>query len=332
MMHPDNLPLRSAGQRALALLLRVVHFPLLRLVWTLLLFFAVYGLLGRVAPSVARLTNLSLGGSLRNALLATGVLWASVHLLEGKSLGEAVGLSWARAAGFFRGFLLGAALLTLTVGLLALAGDYHVDGLGAGATVRAVGSAAVLLFFAAVFEEVIARGIFFRLLEQGLGTWAALAVSAGLFGLGHRGNPGATALSAVALALEAGVLLGAAYAATRSLWLPIGLHTAWNLFEGPVYGAAVSGNALPSVLSARFVGPAWLTGGAFGPEAGLAALVLGCALGGAFLLLALRRGQVFTPRWLRRLLGGTPRLPAVTPRPPVAPEPRAEPPLAGHTS
>jgi hypothetical protein len=84
------------------------------------------------------------------------------------------------------------------------------------------------------------------------------------------------------------------------------MHTAWNLFEGPVYGAAVSGNDLPSVLHARFPGPDWLTGGAFGPEAGVPTLVLGTALGVAFLVVAVRRGQVFTPRWLLRLLGRTP--------------------------
>jgi uncharacterized protein len=318
-MHPDCLPVRTRRQRALALLLRVVHAPLLRLCWTLALLAGATVLLARLAPSLARLNNLTLGGALRNAVLCTGVLWASVHLFEGKSLGEAVGLSLGRASGFLWGFLLGAALLSLTVGALALVGDYRVDGFGPGATVRAFASATLLFFVAAVFEEVLARGILFRLLEQGLGTWVALVLSAAAFGLGHRGNPGATALSTVALALEAGVLLGAAYVATRSLWLPIGLHTAWNVFEGPVYGAAVSGNALPSVLSARFVGAEWLTGGAFGPEAGLAALLWGCSLGGAFLLLAVRRGQIFTPRWLRRLLRRRPPLPAATPPPPVAP-------------
>jgi uncharacterized protein len=224
--------------------------------------------------------------------------------------------------GLARGFLLGAALLTAVTAVLWLAGCYQVVGFGAGATPSALLHAVALCFCIGVFEEVFARGILFRLLEQGLGTWAALLLSAVLFGLGHLPNPGATVLSSLAIALEAGVLLAAVYVATRSLWVPIGLHTAWNLFEGPVYGARVSGLTLPSVLSANFPGPVWLTGGAFGPEAGVAALLLGSGLGVAFLGLAVRRHKLYTPRWLRGLFH---RGPAQAPQP--LPQTPALPPL-----
>jgi uncharacterized protein len=303
-MHPDYLPTPTAQQRFTGRVVQVLHFPLLRLLWTLLLLGSAVWALSRLLPSVGRLDNLGLGGALRNALLSTAVLWASVRLFEGKRVAQAVGLSLGGAPGRLAlGFLLGAGLLSAVTLVLYLSGSYTVEGFGAGANARALGHAALLFFLAAVFEEVLARGILFRLLEQGLGTFAALALSALAFGFSHAGNPGATTLASVAIALEAGVLLAAAYVATRSLWLPIGLHTAWNLFEGPVYGSPVSGNALPSVLQAHFPGPVWLTGGAFGPEAGLPALVLGTALGLVFLLLAWRRGQFFTPRWLGRLLG-----------------------------
>jgi membrane protease YdiL (CAAX protease family) len=298
MMHPDHLPRRTALSRAL----QVLHFPLLRLVWTLALLGVVGGALFLLAPSLLRRDNVTVFGALRNAAVVGFTLWASLLLFEGKTLASAVGLTLVDApARFFRGFLLGVGLLTAVTGTLFVARAYQVQGLGQGATVAILGNALVMFFFVAVFEEVLFRGIVFRLLEQGLGTWVALALSALLFGFIHFGNPGATNLSAVAIALEAGVLLAAAYVATRSLWLPIGLHTAWNLFEGPVYGAPVSGVDLPSLVNARFVGPAWLTGGDFGPEAGLPAVVLGGALGVCFLVLAARRGQLFTPRWLRRL-------------------------------
>jgi membrane protease YdiL (CAAX protease family) len=299
VMHPDHLPPRTALSRVL----RVLHFPLLRLLWTLVLLALVTGTLFLLAPSLLRRDNVTPFGSLRNALVVSFTLWASVHLFEGKTLARALGLSLSGALPrFFRGFLMGAGLLTAVTGVLWLCGSYRLVGLGAGAGVRALGTALLLFFFVAVFEEVLFRGIFFRLLEEGLGTWAALALSALLFGFIHFGNPGATTLSAFAIALEAGVLLGAAYVATRSLWGPIGLHTAWNVFEGPVYGTRVSGVELPSLLDAHLVGPAWLTGGDFGPEAGLPAVVVGGALGILFLVLAARRGQLFTPHWLRRLL------------------------------
>jgi uncharacterized protein len=307
-MHPDFLPPPTALKRVV----RVLDFPLLRLLWTLVLLFLVGGAFFLLFPALARRDNVALLGATRNALLVTFTLWASVTLFEGKTLASAVGLALPDAPSRFgRGFLVGAGLLTAVMGTLWLCGAYHVLGLGAGATLSALGHAALLCLAIAVFEEVLFRGVVFRLFEQGLGTWAAVAVSALLFGFVHFANPGATTLSALAIALEAGVLVAAAYVATRSLWVSIGLHTAWNYFEGPVYGARVSGLSLPSVLDARLDGPTWLTGGAFGPEAGLPATVWGAALGGAFLVLAFRRGQLFTPRWLSRLLrrapaGGSP--------------------------
>ncbi|MGO9831841.1 MAG: lysostaphin resistance A-like protein [Myxococcaceae bacterium] len=301
-MHPDHLPTSTGAQRAGRLAVRVLLSPLLRLVWTVLGLVAVQWTLERLVPSIGRLPNVTLAGAAKNALVASVVLWASVRLLEGKGL-DRVGLSSKGALqAFASGYLLGALLLGAVMATLFAAGGYRVVGLGAGANARDVGHAALLFFLVGIFEEVLARGILFRLLEQGLGTVVALLASAFLFGFGHSHNPGATTLSSVAIALEAGVLLAAAYVATRSLWLPIGLHAAWDFFEGPVYGAPVSGVALPSVLQARFPGPAWLTGGAFGAEAGLPAIFLGTALGLVFLLLALRRGRLFTPRFLARLL------------------------------
>ena len=64
-------------------------------------------------------------------------------------------------------------------------------------------------------------------------------------------------------------LLALAYVRTNSLWLPIGLHFGWNLFEGPVFGFPVSGIATPVLIEQRVQGPDIWTGGAFGPEAGL---------------------------------------------------------------
>jgi hypothetical protein len=70
-----------------------------------------------------------------------------------------------------------------------------------------------------------------------------------------------------------GVFLAFAYLRTRSLWLPIGLHLGWNFFEGAVFGYPVSGmNLSPNLLVQEARGPAWITGGTFGPEAGLVLL------------------------------------------------------------
>ncbi|HXX30975.1 MAG TPA: CPBP family intramembrane glutamic endopeptidase [Myxococcaceae bacterium] len=310
-MHPDHLPARSPGQRALALAVRVVEFPLLRLVWTVLLFGGATWLFVRLFPVLGRMPNSTLGGSFRRAALATLAAWAVVRLLEGKSLAAALGLWPARAPrGLARGFLLGAGLVTAAVAWVALAGDYQVTGRGDGSDLRSLADLFLLFTCVAVAEEVLARGVLLRLFEQALGTWAALGLSALLFGFGHLGNPGATVFSSVAIAVEGGILLGAAYVASRSLWLPIGMHIGWNFFEGPVLGARVSGNWVPSLVAARFTGSPWLTGGPFGPEAGIPVLVLGTGLGAAAMVVAVRHGQVFTPRWMTRLLARMHRPPA----------------------
>jgi hypothetical protein len=76
----------------------------------------------------------------------------------------------------------------------------------------------------AFVEEIVVRGVVFRITEERLGTWAALAVSVVLFALLHLAGPGATVTSTVVVGAEGGVLLSAAYVLTRRLWLPNGIH------------------------------------------------------------------------------------------------------------
>jgi uncharacterized protein len=194
------------------------------------------------------------------------------------------------------GMLLGALLLALTIGVLAVLGVYQVTGSNGWAPVIATVPAFIL---AAVLEEVVMRGIVFRILEQWLGSWIALACSAALFGLLHLLNPGATLLNAGAIMLEAGVMLAAAYMLTRRLWLCIGIHFAWNFTQGGIFSAAVSGGVTTGLLQARFVGPQWLTGGAFGAEASVVAVVVCGAAGVLLLLAAIRRGHVIAYRAAR---------------------------------
>ena len=188
---------------------------------------------------------------------------------------------------------LGALMFSLVVLELALGGHYRVTGIHATWDL----AIAVLLFgTGAVFEELLFRGALFRLVEEWAGTWIALAVSGLLFGAAHAFNPGATWVSVIAIALEAGVLLGSAFAVTKNLWLPIGLHFAWNFFEGPVYGTQVSGRTLlPSLLTAHLTGPAWLTGGAFGPEAGIPAVATSLIVSAALLAYASRHALIVSP-------------------------------------
>ena len=144
-----------------------------------------------------------------------------------------------------------------------------------------------LLAAAAATEELLFRGFVFRRLLDGLGTWPAQLIIAALFVLTHsdalRGL-GPLAFLAGANIFLASILFGLAYLRTRSLAMPLGLHLAANLTQGPVLGFGVSGNEGASLLIPVPSGsPDWLSGGKFGLEASVPGLVCVVAL-----LLALR--------------------------------------------
>lgn len=295
-----------------------------RVLWTVLLFIGINAFLDWLNIARAGRPG-SVTWVYRNAVVAFGVFWFSVRLLEGKRLREA-GLDPRHApVQLAEGFALGAALVSTIVGALALVGAYRIDGLwpieAGSSRLGWFGFTVVGLFLVGFAEELRNRGILFRLLEQNLGTWIAVALSALAFGFAHWKNPGATLWSSLAIALEGGVLLAALYAATRSLWIPIGIHWAWNLFEGPIFGAAVSGNSVGALARGVLTGPLWLTGGAFGPEAGLPSLVVGATLGALALVWMVRRGEVRPAPWMR---SRRPESPDVTPVEPGGP-PNAEP-------
>ena len=186
------------------------------------------------------------------------------------------------------GIVLGGAMFALVFALLAYRNLAHLGAfLGTDGVWIAVGGAIA----DAVGEEIVIRGVVFRLLEESFGTLIGLFVSGALFGLLHSFNHGASVLSDVAIALEAGIFLAAGYAATRSLWFPIGLHFGWNFTEGGVFGAAVSGGAHQGLYASTFTGDALWSGGAFGPEASVIAVGVSLVASAVFLGIAIARGN-----------------------------------------
>ena len=200
-----------------------------------------------------------------------------------------VELGFARALPLgLGGVLIGAILFSAVFATLWILGVASFHGLGK--TDRLAVALAVSLA-AAIGEEIVFRGVVYRLFEEGFGTLIAVLLSGVLFGLLHAGNPGATVASSTAIALEAGVLLASAYTLTRSLWLPIGLHFGWNFTEGGIFGTSVSGGTAGGLLNTRLVGPDALTGGQFGPEASLPAVGICFTAAVVMLVLAAQRGQ-----------------------------------------
>lgn len=195
------------------------------------------------------------------------------------------------------GIGIGTVLFSLMTGIVALLGGIEFLGLRGAGQIWTMQAIAIV---SGTIEETLFRGIVQRHMESMIGTWGSLAFTSGLFGLLHITNPDATWFSSLAIALEAGILLGAAFLLTRRLWLAIGIHAAWNFTQGWVFSVPVSGGeATLGLLITRRIGPEWLTGGDFGLEASAVAMVVATLAGVSLLAVAVRRGRVLPPMWRR---------------------------------
>ncbi len=196
------------------------------------------------------------------------------------------------------GLLIGAGLYTASVLVLMAMGVYKINGLNPWTLLLPAVSMAIS---SGVFEELLFRGVLFRSIETWFGTWAGLVVSSVAFGLVHLINPEATLEGAIFIAIEAGVLLAAAYILTRRLWLSMGFHMAWNYTQSAVFSGIVSGNeAADGLIQSTVKGPDILTGGKFGVESSIVALILCTSTGIALVILALKRGKFVPPIWKRQ--------------------------------
>jgi membrane protease YdiL (CAAX protease family) len=193
------------------------------------------------------------------------------------------------------GMVLGLVLFSCVMLVLRIGGVYHPAGRG---SYQQLGSGFLLAVMAGFLEEILFRGLLFRACSKLAGTWGALLLTSALFGAAHAANRGATVSSSLAIALEAGILLGAAYAATGRLWVPIGLHIGWNFTEGSVYGMTLSGNAMgEGLIRGSLSGPRILTGGEFGPEASVVAVIVCLAAAAYFLGRIVKSHRVESPIW-----------------------------------
>ncbi|GAA3503394.1 hypothetical protein GCM10019016_105040 [Streptomyces prasinosporus] len=184
------------------------------------------------------------------------------------------------------GFILVSALL------ITAFGGYSFTWAGDG-FMSVVRTAVVVQIGAAVTEELLFRGLALQAFEQLWGSRAAVVITSLFFGVVHLGAPGASAWSGVAIALEAGVLLGAAFLWRRNIWFVVGLHFAWNTTE-QLLGIPVSGHAPEGLFTVDVHGSALLTGGSFGLEASIVPVLMGVAIAVPMLVRAHRNGGIKT--------------------------------------
>ena len=193
------------------------------------------------------------------------------------------------------GFLSGVLLQSLFILFIYLGGTFSVVSINSASVMVKPFAFALTAGFVA---EIIFIGILFRLLEQQIGTAISLIAFIMLFGILHVNVKGATTISVGATAMQAGLLLPAAYVFSRNLWLPIFLHFGWDFAEPGIFGGINPSSSLTQgLLTSKIAGNSLLTGGPTGPQDSFSSLVLCLALGLMFLLLAKRKNNLKKPYW-----------------------------------
>jgi membrane protease YdiL (CAAX protease family) len=267
---PDEPRLRSGWRVLLHLLLMAVSLLVLTLPVALLM------LNEQVSAVLADDVRVVLGELLTVAAFAFAT-WVARRWLDHRSLRS---LGFQTDSRVLPDLLVGTAIPGLLMGSVYVFesaagwlsfGGWAWQSSSATAILRGLGLYFALFILTALGEELISRGYQLQNLIEGVGLPWGLFLSAVLFAAMHGANPGAGAASFVGI-MAAGYFLAYAWVRTGQLWLPIGLHLGWNFFEGVIFGFPVSGLGTFRLIEQHVTGPALVTGGEFGPEAGLVIL------------------------------------------------------------
>lgn len=214
-----------------------------------------------------------------SAIATAGAVMITHHIARSPFIAD---LGFHKPPGWQRhtlgGLILGPIVFAVVLGIQVLAGWTTVEP----GNIRLFGFfvAATGFAFVALSEELLCRGFLLTVLQKRYGTLPAVIGSSVLFGVLHATNPNATPV-AIVMVILAGFLFAVARLRSGALWLPIALHWSWNVAEGPLFGFPVSGTVSDGIFMLTTSGPDLITGGAFGPEAGLVGLIgLGVALAG----------------------------------------------------
>lgn len=208
------------------------------------------------------------------AAILLGWLWGKI--LEGlpfHALGAAFSNNWLKH--FILGLTAGALAILLASAIAFVFGGlkFNLNETAGSSAIRlTLGTSLLIFIVGAAAEEAIFRGFILQTFARAKLAWFAIALTSVFFAAGHLGNPSANAISTLNTAI-AGILFGAAYLKTRTLWFPFGLHLTWNWIQGAFLGIPVSGlrelTTAPLFVSIDR-GPVWLTGGSYGIEGGIA--------------------------------------------------------------
>jgi membrane protease YdiL (CAAX protease family) len=280
-----------------SVLLNILHFPLTRIILGMAVFIAVPALFNKWVLKPF------LGGIIPNESAEQIVRWTiSIFLViilyvvlfsiyERRRVSE-FALRYAGEENII-GFVVGGLLVGSIILVLLGSGSISFTILN---PVSIVFKPLILFILLALMEEVIFRGILYRITEQSLGTWIALLISAVLFGVIHITNDHADFLGILGASL-AGVMLGVLYTLSGRLWYPLAIHFGWNFFQY-FFGLPVSGvDDFQYFMDATRRGPEWFIGGGFGIENSLLTIILISGLSVFLLYRASIKGKIVRPYW-----------------------------------
>ncbi|MER5757841.1 CPBP family intramembrane glutamic endopeptidase [Streptomyces sp. NPDC002082] len=222
------------------------------------------------------------------AAAAVAVYWWVMHRVAGRPTPEIARHGAVREALLGGGIGLG--FILVPVLLLTACGGYSFSWAGRG-FIPVLWTTVMVQLGGSITEELLFRGLALQALEQMWGSRAAVVITSLFFGTAHLGAAEATLWSALAIAVEAGVLLGAAFLWRRSIWFVAGVHFTWNAAE-QLLGIPVSGHTPEGWFTLDVHGPAFLTGGGFGLEASIVPVLVGAAIAIRMLRRAHRSGGI----------------------------------------
>ncbi len=280
--------------------LKVSCNPFVRIILGLLVCFTAFIIAQNIASKLLGLTGLDKDfRSLFKGIVASAAVVIVYTLLYRKIENREVTEMSIKglAKNLMLGTMIGVVLQSLTVLVIYLNNGFHVVAVN---PVSFIIIPLTVAFTVAIFEETLIRGILFRIAEEKLGSYLALLISAVVFGGLHLLNPNSSLVSAACVAIEAGLLFGAAFIYSRSLWYPIVMHFAWNFMQSGIIGAITSGNEKTnSLLTTQITGAKLITGGEFGPEGSIQAILF-CLLATIFFMyLNRRQNKLIKPYWTK---------------------------------
>ncbi|HEX6466291.1 MAG TPA: CPBP family intramembrane glutamic endopeptidase [Terriglobales bacterium] len=274
---PFRYPAASTRERLIALC-RFLSFLLIFAVIEWLLGFLMGPEFHSKHSSIIEQAIMAEAALLAGALLATAIL----SRLEGRRF-LSYGLADSRrgrrfAAGAFWGFL----SLTIFLGCLRIAGHFYfgTPTLPPTQIFHFAFLFVIVFLLVGLAEETVFRGYALFTLAEAVGFWPAAVILAALFSLAHAHNGGESGFGIAAAGIF-GFVISLSVLRSGSLWWAIGFHFMWDYSQSFIYGVADSGAVLPGhFLSAKFSGPAWITGGSVGPEGSyfILLVLLGLAL------------------------------------------------------